>query len=116
MDCYFDSGRNERGKWHFIIKLKEIVKKCRYKTIINIFLLNLIKYLIEPSKSAHGKLRDYVNSVWNKFDMIVYVVAISAFILRNFYGTFWVRKLKFIPRYTKFVLIYNSKINPVKHL
>ena len=60
------------------------------------------QYIIEPSKSAHGKLRDYVDSVWNKFDLSMYLLAILAFILRNFYETFWVGLLllEVIPRQT----------------
>ena len=64
-----------------------------YGWIVVLILDEMREYIIEPSKSAHGKLRDYVNSVWNKFDITMYLLAILAFILRNFYETFWLGRI-----------------------
>ena len=49
----------------------------------------------QPSKGAKGKIADYVDSVWNKFDMGLILMAVIGFILRNFKETFWYARVTF---------------------
>ena len=49
----------------------------------------------QPSKGAKGKIADYVDSVWNKFDMGLILMAAIGFILRNFKETFWYARVTF---------------------
>ena len=43
---------------------------------------------IEPSRSLGGKLGDYLNSVWNKIDIMMYGLTAFNLILKNFNETF----------------------------
>lgn len=66
---------------------------------ILILIIGEIRELInEPSKKLHGKLSDYLFSVWNQFDIVLSIVALAAFILRQFRVTFW---------YSRIVLCFN---------
>ena len=40
--------------------------------------------MVEPSRSLRGKFADYRTSVWNTFDVMMYVLTITGIILKNF--------------------------------
>ena len=58
--------------------------------IIKITLDFFSQVAAEPSKSFKGKLLDYFDSVWNKFDFAIYSICIFTFVLKNFRPTYWV--------------------------
>ena len=49
------------------------------------------------------KMRDHLSSVWNKFDMLLYSLAIASFVLRQFTQTFQVKLYIYL---SLFIYIY----------
>ena len=53
----------------------------------------LREVVMEPSRVLRSKLADYVNSVWNKFDLFIVTFAVASVVLKNFRATFGVEEI-----------------------
>lgn len=51
--------------------------------------------MIGPSKSLRGKYLDYVSSVWNRYDIMIYSLFIASFVMKNFAYTFEYSRIVF---------------------
>ena len=51
--------------------------------------------IIQPSSSFSRKLRDHMTSVWNKFDIFLYVTASMSLLLKNFAASFYISRILF---------------------
>ena len=66
-----------------------------YLWILILILGEIRECFSEPSKRLKNKLDDYIHSVWNKFDVILALMAILGFALRQFKETFWYARITF---------------------
>ena len=83
---------------------------------IAILILDEVREIaIEPSNTFRGKLSDYWNSVWNRFDNIMFLMTILVVVLRNFRATFAAARILFALNaaffYTRLFRIYHASRN-----
>ena len=46
------------------------------------------EFLITPSKSVSGKIRDFFSNIYNKVDFVIYFLLGTSIVMKNFYYTF----------------------------
>ena len=69
-----------------------IAEVVLYGWFIILFISELRELFWEPSKTLKGKWKDYIRSIWNRWDCLCLTLSLIAFILRNFEVTFWISR------------------------
>ena len=75
-------------RWEYHIS--EIVL---YAWFIILGISELRELLTEPSRTLKGKCKDYIRSIWNRWDCLCLTISIISFVMRNFKITFWLSRV-----------------------
>ena len=95
--------------WEF-----NLIEISVYIWFITLIADEIRELLRQPSKKLASKIRDHIESSWNRLDLLIYAIAVIGFVLKNWKETFSISRVMFAGNvfllYIRFFRFYHSSL------